>query len=1166
MADDPSYFVITTSPDGKATEYVSAHPLDAALYILRADQQGLAHRVLAVDDDRAHEVSLAELAASEPSPGLVADMWRNAQVAWLRHHLDTAETPLGLGTEIAADRWAAAFRTSLPEGIEEDPALANLTDRDWERLRARVGELLPLLEHESQWGSPDRDSWPEWSAQDYQQAWRQMNEAARQAPALRPTADFFLTMALDRDIQAGRIAGFLGQDHPGLRQWAQVAYRYTAETIAEAERLYAIYRDFPAGDNFEESNRLYEAYADSAPGIEEVADLYGRFTPEGEPLTEQERAWAARWPRERDPGLVRRDWEPDGEDAQREFWQRSRVQRAASEEQQTAQDAAFAFLAAHHEEIITRAPAGTGEDVVAQARRLLRAAFPSEQQARLEVARQMSVLDEVLDVPHALDQGYLLSLRERREVERWMALGRVDETLRALTWNQSVPSDGPATVPALAPALLRIGPEGGPYRVTADPRQALSVWTQQHRPGPDTLFSTNPVRIEESEGGGQWRERTARSLVEQVRATLSAPREHWEVDRELAQWLLADEPEGLHPEEMGVRWIQYLSEVPPRGPVLAWVSRLASFAEDANMLERIQRGAAEQQTALDWGGDFFGQRRAVYRPKAELAEAAKLAEADDADIEDVYLGPAADELGTRPGPAPRATILASATVGNTHYAHVEFTQPPRQAVVAYPADGFAAPYKLADNHPAYTSVLFEQLTSAEGRALAATEGPSVAQRAALEAAGQAWTAARRAEEVSDLQLELYELAEELQSGELDTDGYAQQAGARWDALFPLLEGRAPLEAGGLRRWYAVRVADDDTAWSTLTADPLEAVAQWAQHDRPMQRYVILTGTAASPESTELPVGRVLAQALGEAEAVQETRLGQALADWLRETHRAAAAHSGPGDDRVAWRQAGAAWALRVDHELLSLVTDHLDIHAWEAVEKGNTQTRAALRAVQAENAGNAPTAEKQLRLRHHWAVLAGASLNTEEARPYARAALDRLISLDPAAPQPAPGDDHEVRQNGARLWYLSRELDRGNLMDVFSQVADPAPEPLELSSTLDALPKRLVEQPDAARQLLHAAERAVGHQVLEPLYDYYPPEIREERAAATRDASQAFFLQSVAEAARGQAASRVHDLHTRPGAATGAAVPAARQQQAIDAAQQQTVALPPSSSQSPTVR
>ncbi|MGX5186272.1 hypothetical protein ACWKT5_26710 [Streptomyces avermitilis] len=1145
MADDPSYFVITTGPDGKSTEYVSAHPLDAALYILRADQQGLAHRVLAVDDDRAREVSLAELAASEPSPGLVADMWHNARVSWLRHHLripTDPDAPWGPDWEGAAARWAAAFRAPLPERIEEAVALPGPAGKGWNLVRQRVDQLVELLEHESQWLGPGRDSYTEWSSREYQQAWRQLQAHADSTPALATTADFFLKMALERDQRAGAIEGFLGFGHPGLEQWARAAYRYGNED--------ELIRRDGADDDFWDSR-------------EEAARLYADFTAGGAALTDDERAWAARWPRERDPG-TRRDWEPDGEDAQREFWQRSRVQRAASEEQQTAQDAAFAFLAAHHEQIIARTPTGTGEDVVAQARRLLRAAFPNEQQARLEAARQLSVLDEVLDVPDALEQGYLLSLQEREEVARWMALGRVEEALRALTWNQPVPSDEPATVPAVAPPLLRFGPEGGPYRVTADPRQALSAWAQQHRPGPDTLFPANPVRIQESEGGGQWRGRTARSLVEQVREALSEPREHWEVDRELAQWLLADEPEGLHPEEMGARWIRDLSEVPPRGPVLAWVSRLAGFAEEANLLERIQRGAAEEQTALDWGGDFFGQRRAVYRPKAELAEAAKLAVAADADIEEVYLRPAADDLGARPEPAPQATILASATVGNTHYAHVEFTQPPRQAVVAYPADDFPVPYQLADSHPTYASVLFEQLTSAEGRALAASEGSSAAERAALEAAGRAWTEARRAEERSDLQLELYELAEQLRSGELDTDGYAQQAGARWDALFPLLEGRAPLEAGGLRRWYAVRVADDDTAWSTLTADPLEAVALWAQHDRPMQRYVILTGTAASAESTELPVGRVLAQALGEAEAVHETRLGQALADWLRETQRGAAAHSGPGDDPVAWRQAGAAWALRVDHELLSLVTDHLDIDAWEAVEKGNVETRAALRAVQAE-AGSAPTAEEQLRLRHHWAVLAGASVNTEEARPYAQAALDRLISLDPAAPQPAPGD--EVGQNGARLWYLSRELDRGNLADVFSQVADPAPEPLELSSTLGALAKRLVEQPDAARQLLHAAERAVGHQVLEPLYDRYPPGAREERAAATREASQAFFLQSVAEAARGQAASRVHDLHARPGAATGAAVPlAARQQQAIDAAQQQTAVLPPSSSQSPTVR
>jgi hypothetical protein len=52
--------------------------------------------------------------------------------------------------------------------------------------------------------------------------------------------------------------------------------------------------------------------------------------------------------------------------------------------------------------------------------------------------------------------------------------------------------------------------------------------------------------------------------------------------------------------------------------------------------------------------------------------------------------------------------------------------------------------------------------------------------------------------------------------------YWGRTGQVCDELFPLLEGRGPLEAGGLGQWYSVRVAGDDTAWGTLIADPLEA--------------------------------------------------------------------------------------------------------------------------------------------------------------------------------------------------------------------------------------------------------------------------------------------------------------------------------------------------------
>jgi hypothetical protein len=1141
MADGPSFFVTTTTPGGESTEYVSGHPLDTALYIMRADQRGLSYRVSAVDDTRAREISLAELAASEPAPGLAAEMWHNARAAWLRHHLHVPAdpgAPWGPDWEGAAARWAATFRAPLPEGIEDAVALPDPAGRGWDLVHQRVGQLLELLEHESQWRDPGRASYPEWSAREYQQAWRQLRAHTDSAPALDTTADFFLRMALERDLRAGAVEGFLGVGHPGLERWARVAYRYGDEDELR-----------PGGDDRE--------FSDSR---EEAARLFAAYTADGAPLTEEERAWAARWPRDRNPDL-RRDWEPDGEEAQREFWQRSRAQRVAAEERETASYAAFAFLAEHHEEIVARAPAGVSEGVVAQARRLLRAAFPDEQQARVEVARQLSALDAVLDVPDAPDQAHQLG----QHGQVWMALGRVEEALRALTWNQPAPSDEMATGPALAPPLLRIGPEGGPYRVTADPRQALSAWTQQDRPGPDTLFPANPVRIEECEAGGRWRQRSPRSLVEQVRSSITEPREHWEVDRELAQWLLADEPEGLHPEEMGARWSRYLGEVPPRGPVLAWVTRLAFHGvETSDMLARIQRGAAAERDELDWALGSTRQRRAIYRPDRELAEATELAAMDDIAIDEIYPGPAADELGARPALAPRATILASATVGDTRYTHAEFTRPPRRAVIVHTDNGFPAPYRLADSRLTDTDVLFTQLTSPEGRALAAAEGTGTAQRAAMDAADRVWEVARRAEQSTDLQLELVELAEQAQSGELDAAAYAQRAGQVWDELFPLLEGRGPRDMGESRRWYAVRVAGDDTAWGTLTADPLEAVVQWAQHDRPLQQYVILTGTAGTVESTETSVGGLLAQAWQETAngpSEQEERLGQALAGWLDRARQSVAVHIEDGQDPAAWRQAGWAWRGRVGESLPQQVSRYLDPMEAREVARGEQELGEAVDAL---NPDYVATAETVRGLYQHWKILSAAAVNVEQVRPHAREALDALIFSDQRALWSALGDDQGPRQACARLWYLSRELGRQKLLPAFMQVAAPdRVVETELPATLGALPQRLRDAPEAAQALLATAERAVGHQALESLYVGYPDAVREEKGSAAQDASTAVFLQAAAEATRGQTASRVHGLQARH--APGPAAPAGRAGQNLDAAQQAAV-HPASSPQSPTVR
>ncbi|MET8676149.1 hypothetical protein ABZW18_00720 [Streptomyces sp. NPDC004647] len=364
-----------------------------------------------------------------------------------------------------------------------------------------------------------------------------------------------------------------------------------------------------------------------------------------------------------------------------------------------------------------------------------------------------------------------------------------------------------------------------------------------------------------------------------------------------------------------------------------------------------------------------------------------------------------------------------------------------------------------------------------------------------------------------LRLELIELEQGLWAGPLTEEEYAEAAAPLWDELFTVVEGAAP-EQGAERRWYNISVEGDATSLGTLTGDPVEAMVQWAQLDRPHHEHVVTTGVAEVPGLQDLTVTGLVRRALQRGGG---ERLAGALAAWIDRNRQEVAVPAQVVErDPAALRRAGWAWALRVGDPVPPSVLERLGPEEGAAVKEAAAEMERALLAAELEPGLDAQGwGPREGTLRGHWQVLAAAAVSIPEAGPPARKVVDQLVAADPDAPAPPqPGDpDTRLRQSSAQAWFWTREQGRTEMSEVFRMVADPAHAPGgSLPRLFAVLPGHLRAQPVAAYDFMRAAERVSQHQALQPLYEAYPDLVRQEKQAAVDEASHALLAQCLTQA------------------------------------------------------
>lgn len=1018
----PDYAVLGLSTtDEVEAQWVSPDAPDALAQVLTCERAGLRGLVLELDEDGAVPLEPREVAAralvewpsSGARRGATGTRDPHAEAGkWLAGVLGTTATPVreaGLASwDKASAKWAAYF-PDLPSA--EARTLAGLTDgAAWERFCTGGAELIDFLRHMDTFGS-DTSTMPAGGVRPlsyYVQGFQRLRAACAAVPELRQAAEFFLLQAVRSSQEAAEVAGFVGAASEDMYAWAQDRFGDDAEAMEAAQARAALWR---AGRQLSASDRG------------RAAKWQGQH-----PSARRERQLLDTWSALRGPGgSVGSERHAAGQ-----------VERESTEVQRQARHALWAYLAEHEAELTASDPVrrGPGRDQWRRHR---------EKAGQLALAAYLSVDHAAADLERVLNRvGAALESGEDEFADfasEWRALQQASGALRSLLPGDPSESARPGhgwgmwqrSVPRLYRLTVDRGePEDG---VTSEPLAAALWWLRRDRPGSRVTLSC-------SDALGRWQTLTIRLLLRRIHYASLSTQDRAELDAALAVWLLQEgESSGERTDwhHMGQRWIEVLSDAPPRVSVLTRVRALG-------------HGKARDVAALQQGASLpgDGEGRLSHPGESESVDGGMTAFPD------------------RPSGVSQPVLLESSQAGDAWYLHAALRKSGRTVVAAIRPSGEGV--ILADSNTVDTSRLFAAVVEQ------VSEGPD-AQRTQVErqiVADETAAFAVRAGQAEQAPWAAYlrDIEEEYLSGQATLAQYTEAAEQAWHQLVQLISrGQQPDGPDALERWYEVGSSADPSGPGEVHLDLAGALCAWAQRDRPDERFVIVTGEIAVPGRRVLHLPDVpVDDLIGPGRQVTDARASQvvaALASWVHRQARSTALGTTEGKDSIAWRRAGWAWGLVFGAHMPGRVADAL-----KGLGLPGETVQAAARTV--------ATAVAQLQLepsaadsRSGWLLLSAAATTWDEAVGPSRAYLDRLLPANLIASKAENSDHRDPFLTAARrIGFIAQHSGAPALGAAYRAAARFGGGATDLTE-LPAMPSRtLARAIEVQRRTPHEADRA----------------------------------------------------------------------------------------------
>ncbi|MEE1737059.1 hypothetical protein PUR49_11185 [Streptomyces sp. BE147] len=747
-------------------------------------------------------------------------------------------------------------------------------------------------------------------------------------------------------------------------------------------------------------------------------------------------------------------------------WQ---AERASTELQIEGRCALWSYLSEHEAELTARDPERRDRwlELRAEAERLVATAYVSLDHAVADLERSRIRVSTALE---SSEDGFAEFASEWKALQQATAAlhslrpeslsGRAASSTAWGRWQRSIP------------VLYRlvVGDDGKEDVVTSDPLAASLWWLRRDRPATRVSLSCTDAL-------GLWQALEVRLLLQGVPYAELSTQQRAELDVALALWVLGEGERsegGVDWLRMGRRWSEVLSVAPLRTSVLARVRALG-------------HGKAADVVAIQQGAALTGDgETAVFNPGRSTA-------------------PMVPSLPDRVPALPLTVLLESSHAGEACYLHAALRLSNRTVVAAIRPTGEGG--ILADSHTADTSRLFttvvERVSAAPESARSQTERQVVSDETAAFALQMDQT------EQASWVAYLRDIEEEYQNGQATLAQYAEAAEQAWQQLVPLVtESQRLDDMGAVVHWYEIGPVTDASGPRGIHLDLARALCDWARHDRPEERFVIVTGEVAVPgrsviRLSDVPVAELVAPDR-RIPATQGLDVSAELAAWV---HRQAMSTSTAGPDSLdsmAWTQAGWAWGLLFGAPMPAAVADELLQHGLPG-DTAQAASRTVVRII-----------ERQLwslsvpEVQRGWLLLTAAAATWDEAIDPSRAYLDRLLRSVPADNHTA-GDSEMSNAfllTAERIGFIAQQSGRGTLGPAYRAVAQFGVGVADLTS-LPAMPSRTVARaievqrrtPEEADRAFQAAEKLSQAAALLALYTEagYPEHVLADLRQSVRD-------------------------------------------------------------------